>query len=271
MMEGRGDGVIVSSSTTGFPPSSGTNPIAQLQVGLKDLENKYCNWVTKQSLPVEAALATFTSAIQGAAIGGLMGTLTPSPDIASSFSTATDAQTMNSLKQAQAFSGGPLIQARNVAVITGVNAGISCVMKRLRGKDDIQTSVVAAFGSGALYALVSGMGGPNPAANMVTTGVTFALFQGGLFALGQRFLQPPIEDTFYTRTRGMLAGLGLQRYEKNFKKGMLTDITLPLLTDRHCSQRCEDPSWSKTSHSQSDPKGKGAERKAMICLKYMLA
>ncbi|KAF6138092.1 hypothetical protein GIB67_033506 [Kingdonia uniflora] len=78
MMEGRGDGVIESSSTTGFRPS--------------------------------AALATFTSAIQGAAIGSLMGTLTP-PDIASSFSIATDAQTMNSLKQAQAFSRGPLIQA----------------------------------------------------------------------------------------------------------------------------------------------------------------
>ncbi|KAF6160468.1 hypothetical protein GIB67_019237 [Kingdonia uniflora] len=90
MMERIEDGVINSSSTTGFPPSSSTNPIAQQQVGLKDLENKYSNWVTKQSLPIEAVLATFTSAIQGAAIGGLMGTLTP-PDIASSFSTATDA------------------------------------------------------------------------------------------------------------------------------------------------------------------------------------
>ncbi|KAF6160286.1 hypothetical protein GIB67_019055 [Kingdonia uniflora] len=108
MMMGRGDEVIESSSTTGFPPSFGTNSIAQLQVGLKDLENKYRNRVTKQSLPVEVALATFTSAIHSGAIGGLMGTLTP-PDIASLFSIATDAQTMNSLKQAQAFNGGPLI------------------------------------------------------------------------------------------------------------------------------------------------------------------
>ncbi|KAF6161023.1 hypothetical protein GIB67_007664 [Kingdonia uniflora] len=231
MMEGRGDGVIGSSSTTGFPPS-GTNPIAQLQVGLKDLENKYRNWATKKSLPVEASLATFTSAIQGAAIGGLMGTLT-SPDIASSFLTATEAQTMNSLKQAQAFNGGPLIQARNITVMTGVNASISCIMKRFRGKDDIQTSVVAAFGYGALYSLISGMGGPNPnlAENMITTGATFALFQGGIFALGKRFSQPPTEDTFYTRIRGMLADLGLQCYEKNFKKGLLTNITLPLLID----------------------------------------
>ncbi|CAL2257665.1 unnamed protein product [Prunus armeniaca] len=32
-----------------------------------------------------------------------------------------------------ALAGGPLMQARNFAVMTGVNAGISCVMKRLRG------------------------------------------------------------------------------------------------------------------------------------------
>lgn len=39
----------------------------------------------------------------------------------------------------QALAGGPLVQARNFAVMTGVNAGISCVMKRLRGKEDVQS------------------------------------------------------------------------------------------------------------------------------------
>jgi len=42
-------------------------------------------------------------------------------------------------------------------------------------------SMVAAFGSGAMFSLVSGMGGPNLAANAVTSGVFFALVQGGLF------------------------------------------------------------------------------------------
>lgn len=32
-----------------------------------------------------------------------------------------------------------MAQARNFAVITGVNAGISCLMKRLRGKEDVQS------------------------------------------------------------------------------------------------------------------------------------
>lgn len=50
--------------------------------------------------------------------------------------------------------------------------------------------------------------------------------------LGQKFNKPPEEDVFYARTRNMLTSLGLQHYERNFKKGLLTDNTLPLLTDR---------------------------------------
>ncbi|GKD38308.1 chloroplastic import inner membrane translocase subunit HP30-2-like protein, partial [Tanacetum coccineum] len=142
-------------------------------------------------------------------------------------------QAMASFQQAQvALAGGPLIQARNFAVMTGVNAGISCVMKRLRGKEDVQTSMVAAFGSGVMFSLVSGMGGPNQATNVITSGVFFALVQGGLFKVGEKFSQPKVEDVLYSETRTMLHTLGLQNYEKNFKKGLLNDSTLPLLTDR---------------------------------------
>ena len=41
--------------------------------------------------------------------------------------------------------------------------------------------MAAAFGSGALFSIVSGMGTPNPVANAITTGVAFAVFQGGFF------------------------------------------------------------------------------------------
>ncbi|XP_020245427.1 uncharacterized protein LOC109823562 [Asparagus officinalis] len=138
---------------------------------------------------------------------------------------------MASLKQAQAFTGSPLIQARNFAVMTGVNAGISCVMKRIRGVEDLESSMAAAFGSGAMFSLVSGMGGPNQAVNAVTSGLFFALVQGGLFKFGQKFSQQPAEDIYYSRSKNMLTRLGLQKYEKNFRKGLLTDSTLPLLTD----------------------------------------
>jgi len=49
--------------------------------------------------------------------------------------------------------------------------------------------------------------------------------------IGQKFSQPQSEDTYYSRGRSMLQSLGLQNYDKNFKKGLLTDQTLPLLTD----------------------------------------
>ncbi|KAJ6847963.1 uncharacterized protein M6B38_115675 [Iris pallida] len=225
---GGGGGMVVASAA---PPP---NPLVQLQARFKEVEAGFRSWLAKQPVAVEAAVVTATGAVQGAAIGGLMGTLTA--DMAVPPPTgALNPQAMASLKQAQAFAGGPLVQARNFAVMTGVNAGISCAMKRIRGVDDVQTSMTSAFGSGAMFSLVSGMGGPNQAVNAVTSGLFFALIQGGLFKLGQKFSQPPAEDVFYTRTRSMLTNLGLQNYEKNFKKGLLTDSTLPLLTDRQCS------------------------------------
>lgn len=211
------------------------NPVTQLQAKYKELETGFKDWLAKQSLPVEAAVVTATSSLQGAAIGGLMGTFTN--DLSSSLpappspGASLNPRAMASLQQAQALSGGPFIQARNFAVMTGVNAGISCVLKRIRGKEDVQSSMVAAFGSGAVFTLVSGMGGPNLAANAVSSGVLFALMQGGLFKLGEKFSKPPAEDVLYSKTKGMLSSLGLHGYEKNFKSGLLTDTTLPLLTD----------------------------------------
>ncbi|WVZ18364.1 hypothetical protein V8G54_005686 [Vigna mungo] len=225
-MEQGKQGIMVASQSQ--------NPLEQIQARFKELENGFKLWLSKQSLPVEAAVVTTTSAAQGAAIGAFMGTLTA--DAPSAFPTpppnaALNPQAMASLKQAQALAGGPFIQARNFAVMTGVNAGISCVLKRLRGKEDVQSSMAAAFGSGVMFSLVSGMGAPNQATNAVTSGLFFALVQGGLFQIGQKFSQPPVEDIHYAKTRHMLNNLGLLSYEKNFKKGLLTDNTLPLLTD----------------------------------------
>ncbi|KAI3721052.1 hypothetical protein L2E82_32055 [Cichorium intybus] len=52
------------------------NPVTQLQAKYKELETGFKDWLAKQSLPVEAAIVTATSSLQGAAIGGLMGTFT---------------------------------------------------------------------------------------------------------------------------------------------------------------------------------------------------
>lgn len=87
------------------PTSRPTNPIEQLQVRFKELETGFKTWLAKQPLHVEAAVVTATSAAQGAAIGALLGTLTP--DAASTFPTpppqaaGLDPQAMASFKQAQ--------------------------------------------------------------------------------------------------------------------------------------------------------------------------
>ncbi|XP_075496297.1 chloroplastic import inner membrane translocase subunit HP30-2-like [Primulina tabacum] len=229
-------GVMVLGIPTragGFTGQAEQNPIALAQAKFREVETRFKDWLAKQSLAVEAAVVTTTSGVQGAAIGGFMGTLTGdvSSLVAPPNAAGLNPEAMASLKQAQAFAGGPLVQARNFAVMTGTNAGISCVLKRLRGKEDVQSSMVAAFGSGAMFTLISGMGGPNLAANAVTSGLFFALVQGGIYQLGQKFSQSPTEDVNYVKTRTILSNLGLQNYEKNFKKGLLTDNTLPLLTD----------------------------------------
>ena len=41
--------------------------------------------------------------------------------------------------------------------------------------------MIAAFGSGTAFSLVSGMAGPQPIMGAFSTGVVFALLQGGLF------------------------------------------------------------------------------------------
>jgi len=47
--------------------------------------------------------------------------------------------------------------------------------------------MIAAFGSGAMFSLVSGMGGPNQIGNMVTSGLFFALAQGGMYKVSIPF------------------------------------------------------------------------------------
>ena len=42
-------------------------------------------------------------------------------------------------------------------------------------------SMMAAFGSGAMFSLVSGMGGQNQAANVISSGLFFSLIKGGIF------------------------------------------------------------------------------------------
>lgn len=141
-------------------------------------------------------------------------------------------------------------QARNFAVMTGVNAGINSFMRRYRKVDDIQNSLVAAFGSGACFSLVSGMGAqastavpgsaPNPLMGAFSAGVVFALFQGAIYKLGEAFSGPKTNEDEYARVKAMLDHLGLQKYEKNVKRAQLNDQTI-LLWDTPALQEAKVP------------------------------
>lgn len=96
----------VPTKAGGLMANSQQNPVALVQAKLKEVELKFKGWLAKQSLPVEAAVVTATSAIQGAAIGGFMGTLTggdgssllmPPPN------ASLNPDAMASLKQAQVY------------------------------------------------------------------------------------------------------------------------------------------------------------------------
>lgn len=146
--------------------------------------------------------------------------------------------------------GGPLQQARNFAVMTGVNTGVHTYMRRLRKVDDIQNSLVAAFSSGACFSLVSGMGSgasaampggtPNPLMGAFSAGVVFALFQGAFYKLGEAFSGPKTNETEYARVKAMLKHLGLQQYEKNVKKAQMNDATI-MLWDTPALQEAKIP------------------------------
>lgn len=95
---------IPNKAAGGLMGLDNQNPIELVQNKFKELEVKFKAWLAKQSLPVEAAVVTTTSAAQGAAIGAFMGTLTG--DASSLITPPPNAPGLNpeamaSLKQAQ--------------------------------------------------------------------------------------------------------------------------------------------------------------------------
>ncbi|KAI3897301.1 hypothetical protein MKX03_036651 [Papaver bracteatum] len=180
------------------------------------------------SLPVKTAVATVGHALLGASTGVLYKTI------------------------AKKFVYLQVI----TAVFGGIDGGIICAMKGIRGKDDTKARAVAGFTSGFMLYLVGNMPSPPIVPFAIGTGLILALYNGLVhevafvvhflnyhivivspprtnkcdmnlvtyFCLLQTFIvksrsEPPaVEDTRYTRTRCMLSELGLEGYEKQFKK-----------------------------------------------------
>ncbi|KAI3873869.1 hypothetical protein MKW98_001518 [Papaver atlanticum] len=218
-MDGEeGGGEMVSIPKDNYNNQLMINHLQTISRKLTELGNGYCNWFSKQSILVQATVVTTATGIHGAAMGGIVGTVAQA---------AAHVFPKHSLAIKAKFAS-PMVEARMFAAVLGTHASIHFIMGNIRGKDDVQTRMAAGFGAGVVCKLVARMGYPCVVPiNEAVMGVVCALIGGVIFQLGRRKSQLPVE---YTRTKCMLSNLGLENYEKNFEKGLLTDITMPLLT-----------------------------------------
>lgn len=207
------------------------DPLALL-LNPNEAKARFDAWVKRQGDAAEVAATTLGSAAQGVFIGYLLGSLsafdpTSNPNNAAA---AAGSSPQVSAQLAALQKGGPWGQARNLGVMTGMNAGLSLAIKKARGgKEDVWGSMGAAFGAGVCFSLVSGV--PNPAQAALTTGGAFAAFNGLFYQIGKAFQGDPSKDVEYARASHMLQALGLGKYDGNLKKAQLTDATVMLWND----------------------------------------
>lgn len=214
------------------------------QQELDRLKSQVDAWTRKQPPYVEVGLATMGGSTQGAVLGGVMGAMTKlDPDGAGKLlQPPTGGNDAMSKQMAAMQSQSPMVQARNFAVMTGVNAGAAMAIKHARGgKDDVRGAMGAAFFSGAAFSAVSGMsqmggGGANALQSAFSTGVLFALLQGAIYKLGKAFSGPKVEDTNYVKAKLVLQTTGFPQYEKRLKKAQLTDKTIMLWNESALTQ-----------------------------------
>mmetsp|Transcript_6330 Transcript_6330/g.21197 ORF Transcript_6330/g.21197 Transcript_6330/m.21197 type:complete len:251 (-) Transcript_6330:350-1102(-) len=201
---------------------------------IDDMKKQLDEWFKTQPPSVEVAALAFGGAAQGGVLGAVMSQVT---QMSEQMAKNAPPGMPPPAPTPAMMQGGPWKLGRNFAVMTGVNAGISAALKKIRGVDDVPNAMAAALGGGFCFGLVANMGVPVPGpggllGEAVRTGVLFAVLQGGFYQVGQWFSGgKPEEDVLYSRTKGMLSTLGLEKYEKNFRKGNLNDSTLGLLNE----------------------------------------
>eukprot|EP01023_Acetabularia_acetabulum_P066346 TRINITY_DN8951_c0_g4_i1.p1 TRINITY_DN8951_c0_g4~~TRINITY_DN8951_c0_g4_i1.p1 ORF type:complete len:243 (+),score=56.52 TRINITY_DN8951_c0_g4_i1:123-851(+) len=201
--------------------------VEQIKIGVE-------TWLKAQNPVVEVLATTVMSGGQGGLLGYVMGTIQKSAMKMTPPGSPEMSKQMEMMNK-----GGPLIQARNFAVLLGVQSGMALAIKRARkGKEDIYNTVAAAAGGGMAFALVSGV--PEQALFM---GAAFGGFQGLFYWLGNK-MKPETTDTQYDQGTFMLKSLGLDKYTGKLKKGRLTDDTIMLWND-HVLQEVGMPAGAR--------------------------
>ncbi|KAG2261542.1 hypothetical protein Bca52824_068621 [Brassica carinata] len=165
---------------------------------------------------IETVFMTAFGGVSGAVLGGIVGTVIMAP-MARRYPRALAALRRTQYARSYALEGSAVLAAW---------FGIESIMRGIRGKDDLTSDMVSSSGGGLAYSFaMKGLKGQP--AHALFNSAYYAAFSGTIETIKSRNTQ----DAFYTETRAMLSKLGLEEYEKNFKKGHLTDPTLPLLTD----------------------------------------
>lgn len=102
--------------------------------GPRRIRQQADHWIAAQPPYIEVAVATLLGGGQGAFLGTIMGTMTKlDPNAGKMFNTPPGANPEMAARMNAMQTGGPGAQARNFAVMTGVNAGLSLAVKRYRG------------------------------------------------------------------------------------------------------------------------------------------
>merc|ERR1712159_915953 len=205
---------------------------------IAEKKDRFDAWLKAQSDAVQVIVTSAGGAAQGSVLGYGLGVMNKSLE-----AQAANMPNKPPMASQGSFSGPPKVLALNLAVFSAVQGGLTLAIKKYRGGvEDIQGSMMAMFGAGSALSLVSAatgaMGGEAPkdaagvATDAVRTGALFALLNGAFMKVGQMFSgKDSTQDHFYAHANNMLATLGLEKYEKNFRKGLLTDDTLLLLND----------------------------------------
>ncbi|GMH35998.1 hypothetical protein BSKO_03866 [Bryopsis sp. KO-2023] len=194
-------------------------------LGLGDIQVKWNNFMQKQSPPVEVAIGTFFGCLQGGVLGYAMGSLTKNSMATMQNNPAAAAA--NPMASQFTQMGGVWGQARGLAALCGVSAGLSITLKKWRGKEDVWTQMGSAAGGGAAFTIASG-NLSIPA--IVNTSLLLGLVSGGFYKLSESF-KGDTDEADFQRGRYMLETLGLGKFSKNLKKGQLSDNTIMLWND----------------------------------------
>jgi len=207
----------------------------------KQVTEKCEAFLGKQPPVVDALCQGVLSGAQGGLMGGVLGKLTAGAMEGAMKSQPAGAPAMPTLP------GTPIQLAANLAALSGASTATSHYIKKYTKQDDGFANMCGGFSGGAAYSLMSNTfsrasGPPMPnmpappttaagiVMDMLRSGCIFGLFYLGSDKLGKWFQGGGAEvDVQYYHTKVMLEQLGLSEYEKNFRKGKLTDACLPLL------------------------------------------